>query len=296
MKFEEIEFYDYKIRMCLDNGIRMYLVSDLLRQYNEKHGTNKRFKKYLENKQTQELIEHMAKSVGWNSSILSNEGLEGQSTVGWNSDHQANDKFDICDVIQYITTPDFNGTNKGYIICEELLHACLMWADPAFACDVLRFLTRLRQEDNDYLRKANEELKQENKELKNRRVPDMEGQQWYYYITYKVQGDTVHIYSQYSNEKQWNKARSRMKKDGRSCVYSVKDLPNGFTFCDEIDEILKSICKKYGGVKKRKNHYMIPLDVWESNNYRIEPLFCSRAKQTRVGLGWRSDLDAGETK
>ena len=40
MKFEEIEFYDYKIRMCLDNGIRMYLVSDLLRQYNEKHGTN----------------------------------------------------------------------------------------------------------------------------------------------------------------------------------------------------------------------------------------------------------------
>ena len=32
MKFEEIDFYDYKIRMCLDNGIRMYLVSDLLRQ------------------------------------------------------------------------------------------------------------------------------------------------------------------------------------------------------------------------------------------------------------------------
>ena len=25
MKFEEIDFYDYKIRMCLDNGIRMYL-------------------------------------------------------------------------------------------------------------------------------------------------------------------------------------------------------------------------------------------------------------------------------
>ena len=85
MKFEEIDFYDYKIRMCLDNGIRMYLVSDLLRQYNEKHGTNKRFKHYLENKQTQELIEHMAKSVGWNSSLPSNEGQEGQSTVGPNS-------------------------------------------------------------------------------------------------------------------------------------------------------------------------------------------------------------------
>ena len=178
MKFEEIDFYDYKIRMCLDNGIRMYLVSDLLRQYNEKHGTNKLFKNYLQNKQTQELIEHMEKTGGWNSSHLSNEGQEGQSTVGWNSSllsneglegensaknsHSTvgrnsdlpskgtqNDKFDICDVIQYVTTPDFGGANQGYIICEELLHACLMWADPAFACDVLRFLTRLRQEDNE---------------------------------------------------------------------------------------------------------------------------------------------------
>ena len=80
MKFEEIEFYDYKIRMCVDNGIRMYLVSDLLRQYNEKHGTNKLFKNYLQNKQTQELIEHMAKSVGWNSSLRSEGGQEGQNS------------------------------------------------------------------------------------------------------------------------------------------------------------------------------------------------------------------------
>ena len=135
MKFEEIEFYDYKIRMCVDNGIRMYLVSDLLRQYNEKHGTNKLFKNYLQNKQTQEL--HMAKSVGWNSSLRSEGGQEGQNsekTGRENSPVQANgsqnDKFDICDVIQYITTSSSVGTNKGYIICEELLHACLMWADP----------------------------------------------------------------------------------------------------------------------------------------------------------------------
>ena len=187
MKFEEIDFYDYKIRMCLDNGIHMYLVSDLLRQYNEKHGTNKRFTDYLRNQQTQELIEHMAKSVRENSPVRSEGGQEGQ-----------NDKFDICDVIQYITTSSSVGTNKGYIVCEELLHACLMWADPAFACDVLRFLTRLRQEDNDYLRKANEELKQEVKELKNRRVPNKVGQQWYFFITYIVENDdNVHIYSQH---------------------------------------------------------------------------------------------------
>ena len=69
--FSEIDFYDYKIRMCMNENTKMYLVSDLLRQYNEMHNTNKRFKKYLENKQAQELIEHMAKRT--------------QNTVGLNS-------------------------------------------------------------------------------------------------------------------------------------------------------------------------------------------------------------------
>ena len=91
-------------------------------------------------------------------------------------------------MIQYIKTTSFGGANKGYIICEELLHACLTWADPDFAWDVLRFLTRLRQQDNDYLRKANEELNQEVKELKNRfvpaEIPDTDTtSEWYFYLT-----------------------------------------------------------------------------------------------------------------
>ena len=301
MKFEEIEFYDYKIRMCLDNGIRMYLVSDLLRQYNEKHGTNKLFKNYLRNQQAQELIEHMAKSV---RSEGGQEGQNSEKTGRENSPVQANgsqnDKFDICDVIQYVTTPEFNGANKGYIICEELLHACLMWVDPAFACDVLRFLTRLRQEDNDYLRKANEELRRaneelthENKELKDRRVPNKVGQQWYFFITYIIveNDDNVHIYSQHVKSDKWKSTCSKMDREGRVCVYRVKDIPNGFTFKDEIDKILLDLCKKYGGKKVRKTHYTIPMDVWEKERFDIIPEIEKEAKQTRVGLGWRSDLD-----
>ena len=72
MKFEEIDFYDYKIRMCLDNGIRMYLVSDLLRQYNEKHGTNKRFGEYLQSEETQEVIKHLLKRETVQTSDLVN--------------------------------------------------------------------------------------------------------------------------------------------------------------------------------------------------------------------------------
>ena len=324
MKFEEIDFYDYKIRMCLDNGIRMYLVSDLLRQYNEKHGTNKLFKNYLRNQQAQELIEHMAKSVRENSPVRSEGGQEGENsakngqyTVGSDlsllSNEGENGKFDICDVIQYVSFSDFGGANKGYIICEELLHACLMWADPAFACDVSRFLTRLRQEDNDYLRKVNEELRRANeelthaneemthanKELKNRRVPNKAGQQWYFFITYIVEkDDNVHILSQHVNSNQWKSTCSRMEREGRVCLYRVKNIPNGFTFKDELDKILEDLCKKYGGEKRRKNHYVIPMNIWERDKSDITPTICKQAKQARVGLGWRTDLDErgdGET-
>ena len=305
MEFEEIDFYDYKIRMCLDNGIRMYLASDLLRQYNDKHGTNKLFKNYLRNQQAQELIEHMAKSVGPNSGLR----IEGVQTSE-KTDDQPNGtkdvKFDIPDVIQYVTTSSSVGTNKGYIVCEELLHACLMWADPAFACDVLRFLTRLREEDNDYLRKVNEELRRANeeltheneemihanKELKNRRVPNKVGQQWYFFITYIVENDdNVHIYSQHVKSDKWKSTCSKMDREGRVCVYRVKDIPNGFTFKDEIDKILLDLCKKYGGKKVRKTHYTIPMDVWEKERFDIIPEIEKEAKQARVGLGWRSDLD-----
>ena len=168
-----------------------------------------------------------------------------------------------------------------------------------------RFLTRLRQKDNDYLRKVNEELRRANeemahanKELKNRRVPDEEGQQWYFFITYIIveNDDNVHIYSQHVKKSKWKSTCSRMEKEGRVCVYRVKDIPNGFTFKDEIDNILETICKKYGGKRIRKNHYAIPMNIWEREKSDITPTICKQAKQTRVGLGWRSDLDEGETK
>ena len=52
--FTEIDFYDYMIGITTINGTKMYLVSDLLWQYNEEHGTNKPLRNYLQNYQTQE--------------------------------------------------------------------------------------------------------------------------------------------------------------------------------------------------------------------------------------------------
>ena len=300
MKFEEIDFYDYKIRMCLDNGIRMYLVSDLLRQYNEKHGTNKLFKNYLQNKQTQELIEHMAKSVGWNSSLRSEGSQNSEKTDRGNSHDQANDtqndKYDICDVIQYITTSSSVGANKGYIICEELLHACLMWADPAFACDVLRFLTRLRQEDNDYLRKVNEELNQENKELKNRHVPaeipDADTtSEWYFYLTYYPSNENIEIRANFCQKDRWNIVQRQIVKNNGCLFYCIKDIPNGWTFKRWMKEPIRKICEKYGGSKLPQCKFSVPEPVW---NLKQKEILCSirlQAKQARIDLGWRTDLD-----
>ena len=297
MKFEEIDFYDYKIRMCLDNGIRMYLVSDLLRQYNEKHGTNKRFTDYLRNQQAQELIEHMAKSV---RSEGGQEGQNSEKTGRENSPVQANgsqnDKFDICDVIQYITTSSSVGTNKGYIICEELLHACLMWADPAFACDVLRFLTRLRQEDNDYLRKVNEELNQENKELKNRHVPaeipDADTtSEWYFYLTYYPSNENIEIRANFCQKDRWNIVQRQIVKNNGCLFYCIKDIPNGWTFKRWMKEPIRKICEKYGGSKLPQCKFSVPEPVW---NLKQKEILCSirlQAKQARIDLGWRTDLD-----
>ena len=118
----EIDFYDYKIRMCMIDGTKMYLVSDLLQQYNEKNGTNKKFDDYLESEDTQEVIKHMGKSVRENSPLRSDE------------------KWNIPRVIQYVTISSSVGANKEYVICSELLHACLIWADPDFAWNILSFM------------------------------------------------------------------------------------------------------------------------------------------------------------
>ena len=119
--FTRVDFYDYKIRMCVIDGTKMYLVSDLLRQYNEKNGTNKKFDDYLESEDTQEVIKHMGKRDRSPSPPLNDE------------------KWNIPRVIQYVTISSVD-TNKEYVICEELLHACLIWADPDFAWNILSFM------------------------------------------------------------------------------------------------------------------------------------------------------------
>ena len=293
--FSEIDFYDYKIRMCEADGTKMYLVSDLLRQYNEKHGTNKQFYHYLENKQTQELLQKRCEKTGpRNSEVPSKEGQNeqkfsstefGATKIGAIS--AGDDKWNIPHVIQYITTPDFNGMNKGYIVCEELLHACLMWADPDFACAVYRFLTQLREQDNDYLRKENEYLKK-------RYIPN--DQQWYYILSYNFKGDKVHLYSNYCRLDRTENVIRENERKGQEEIYHLTSIPNGFAFRYMGYEDIMTVIKEYDGspVGNQRAHFVVPRDKWDGKDIKKDIRWMLQRR--RRLLGWRTDLDKEEDK
>ena len=54
--FEIKEFYNYKIRSVVEDNTEIFFVTDLINQYNRNNNTSKRLKKYLEIKQTQDLL------------------------------------------------------------------------------------------------------------------------------------------------------------------------------------------------------------------------------------------------
>ena len=117
INIKDTKFLNYYIRSCVIDEEIMYLVSDLLRQYNEINNTNKQFSDYLKNKQTQELLKFYQKDIDPENSLDQYE------------------KIKIPNVIQYIIykNNNFGGSNKGYVVNEELLIACLMWCDTIFA-------------------------------------------------------------------------------------------------------------------------------------------------------------------
>ena len=139
INIRDTKFLNYNIRSCVIDDVEMYLVSDLLRQYNEINNTNKQFYHYLENKQTKELLKY----------YQNNE----ENTDHRNSEDQYEyDKLIyIPHVIKYINIPSnyFGGVNKGYVICEQLLIACLMWCDPIFATQIYDFIKNMREINND---------------------------------------------------------------------------------------------------------------------------------------------------
>lgn len=157
INIRDSKFLNYNIRSCIIDDVEMYLVSDLLRQYNEINNTNKQFSDYLRNNDTKELLNAMNEE-------FNREVLVPEKSPELNFNNK-NDKFDIPHVIQYITLQIHGGANKGYVICEELLTQCLMWFDKSFAIKVSIFLKNLRSINNDRFVKILNSNKEKDKQI-----------------------------------------------------------------------------------------------------------------------------------
>lgn len=212
----DTKFLDYDIRSCYIDSVEMFLVSDLIRQYNLINKTNKRFKDYLRNNDTKELL------------IAMNEEINERVLVGENSPllnfNNKNDKFDIPHVIKYITLQIHGGANKGYVVCEEFLIQCLMWVDKTFAIKVSKFLKNLRSINNDRFNEilnSNEdqekqielmkdqinEYEQQIEHLKTRSTPD--NMNYHFCVLHNTENNHV---TTFISKKQYNPSDKNIKR------------------------------------------------------------------------------------
>lgn len=331
-KLDNIDFYDYKIASVMIDGVRMFVVSDLLNQYNQKHKPIKQFKNYLRNDQTKELLINWPKefeALGYGSTFVEPDQIRCRATDGRNSDPQYNkvenaddkggsDPSDLCKeadkavlwdiphVIQYVTfEKTFGCLTRGYVVCEQLLIDCLMWADRVFANKVLSFLTNLRAVDNDMmvrvLNDKDHQIETLQKDLntalaesamyKNRYIEDTKDQQWTYVLKIVKKDDHfVHLMSSY------NRKKLRHSVNEKNRIYYVKKLPNGYTFRYNAFDRIREIVERYGGcaMGTQRSEFIIPLCNWDDDDKSFDYSIRMALKQVRQDLCWRCDLGSDD--
>ena len=288
MEFTVVQFFAYDISSIVIDDTRMFLVSDLLNQYNEKHHRSKNFKAYLQNQQTQELLQNWSKYTGGQDPDLQCQSDETyRESESENSHLQCQSVkraklWSIDGVIKYVRfSKEFCGAHSGYVICEELLIACLMWADPHFAMSVYTFLKECREKNNDFLRK-------ENKKLRARYIPDSRKYQWTYVLTLKDTPDNIILRSRYVHQ------TLKGKKIEDEKIYYVKNLPNGHVFKLNAYNNLLPVILQYGGRRKNMSTFIIPKSSWNADHRHFTRDIRAALKQTRVDLCWRTDLELDE--
>lgn len=134
-EFIEVNFYEYTIRMTIINNTKMYVVTDLLKQYNKINNTDKRFNDWLRRKDTQELLQ-----------FYRDEKIREIPAPENNEDNFVY----IPDVIMKIDYKiNDNITNKAYLVNGAILHDVLIWVNKIFASQVYNFLDNMREINND---------------------------------------------------------------------------------------------------------------------------------------------------
>ena len=120
--------------MTIINNTKMYVVTDLLKQYNKINNTDKRFNDWLRRKDTQELLQFYRDEKI--REIPAHENDE-------------DDFINIPEVIIKIDKFYNNNTNiKAYLVNGAILHDVLIWVNKIFASQVYNFLENMREVNN----------------------------------------------------------------------------------------------------------------------------------------------------
>lgn len=279
-EFIEVKFYEYTIRMTIIDNTKMYVVTDLLKQYNENNNTNKRIAKWLKREDTHELLQYCR-----------------DKTCDPNGSHE-NDEDDFVDIPGVIMKIDKfynNNTNiKAYLVNGIILHDILFWIDKVFAYNVCSFLDNMREINNDRfveILNSNKEkdkqielLQEQVDQLKSRYTPEeysVNTSASYNYHFCVAYNELTNIATTVITKDQYQPADKNVKR-----LYDLI-CPNPLVLEQQLLDILAND-NRFTQISNKEFRTII-------DSKHLFWYFKSKCKKLRTNLEWKTGLVINET-
>lgn len=274
-EFIEVSFYEYTIRMTIINDTKLYLVSDLLKQYNKINNTDKRFNDWLRRKDTQELLQFYR-----DEKIREIPACE-------------NDEDNFVDIPGVIIKIDkFYNNLKAYLVNGAILHDVLIWVNKIFAAQVYNFLDNMREINNDRFTEiinSNEE-KDKQIELLQDQIDDLKSyldktivrytpEEYNYFFTV-AHNELTNVISTVITKEQYEPFDKNIKR-----LYNLK-CPNPLV----LEEKLISILSDDVRFKQVSNKEFIIVNPETTTAKSLFWIFKNKCKKIRKELNWEIGL------
>lgn len=270
-EFINVSFYEYTIRMTIIDNTKMYVVTDLLKQYNKINNTDKRINNWLKREDTRELLQ-----------FYRNEKIR-------NFDAPENNEDEFSDITGVIMKIDYkinnNITNKAYLVNGAILHDILIWVNKIFAAQVYNFLDNMREINNDRfveILNSNKEkdkqielLQEQVDELKSRYTP--EEYNWHFCVAYN---ELTNIATTVITKDQYQPSDKNIKR-----LYDLI-CPNPLVLEQQLLDILAND-NRFTQISNKEFRTII-------DSKHIFWYFKSKCKKLRTNLEWKTGLVINE--
>lgn len=264
--------------MTVINNTNMYLVSDLLKQYNEINHKDKRIRDWIKRKDTKELLEFYRNEIFRENASSRNDEDEFSDIPGviMKIDYKIND----------------NITNKAYLVNGAILHDVLIWVNKIFASQVYNFLDNMREINNNRFTEilnSNEE-KDKQIELLQDQVDDLKSyldktivrytpEEYNYFFTV-AHNELTNVISTVITKEQYEPFDKNIKR-----LYNLK-CPNPLV----LEEKLISILSDDVRFKQVSNKEFIIVNPETTTVKSLFWIFKNKCKKIRKELNWETGL------